>query len=202
MGGVGATAKTNLDLLRTKVQALGGGNPYIVCLDSNAAAGSTLGCDAYSGYITAYANASNSEYPYSTLTGVASARWTAIKNTGAQCIPQITAGFDYRPRMGSASPYVGVEATAASWITNPTTAQWIAHVQASETFMQTFAANCQSGIRLHYAWNENTEGGFIMPHAGDNFGNRLRALAAFKGLPGLPRAKLATSFPTLLRSVI
>jgi hypothetical protein len=186
-GGTDAGGLAALNLLRTKVQALGGGNPYVVCLDNNAGAGSVIGCDVFSGYFTGYTNASNSEYPFSTISNIAKAKWTALKNTGAKVIPQVTAGWDYRPRMGSQSQYVGTEASLASWITNPTTAEWIAHVADAKAFVEAFPAACESGICLHYAWNENTEGGYIQPHRGDNFGDRMRALANLMGRPPYPQ---------------
>ncbi|APW37159.1 hypothetical protein RD110_08070 [Rhodoferax koreense] len=196
-GGVLATAQAAIASLRTKVQALGGQNPYIVSLDSTY---TNLGFDAFSGYFT-YSNQGQVAKTYADLTAVAVARWNALKASGSQIIPQITSGLDWTPRVGSGSPYVGGESVAGTAYAMPTTAQYLAHVQAAKTFIESFPGNCESGIGLHYAWNEFSEGGWICPSAADNYGDRIRGIAAMQGAPGLPSAQINMAFQSLLRAV-
>ncbi|APW38433.1 hypothetical protein RD110_15530 [Rhodoferax koreense] len=201
-----AVAKAKIDALRDYSVAQGYGNPYFICLDNNTSSGQYLGCDAYSQYAATYNNASNSQYPYSTLVAPTQAKWTNDKNTNSaltglplKVVPHITTGWDFRPRIGSGSN-AGGENNPASWIATPTTAEFMAHYGAASAFINAYPTACESGLSICYAWNEFSEGGWLCPTAGDNYGDRIRAIAAFHGLAGPPAARINMSLQALMLS--
>ena len=161
-----ANALTALNLLRSEAIAAGLGDPYMVALDGTAALSATLEMDARGNYAVSGPHTTEAEFPYSTLTGIAEARWASnLAADGLDLVPILTHGWDLRPRQGNQNPPSYYDYVAGDWeyYTLPTPAQHAAHVQAGFDCLVTNAARCPAETVLEYAWNENSEGGFVIP---------------------------------------
>lgn len=189
-GGNSGTALTAMNLLRTKVQALGGGNPYIVGLDGNTTPAGLLNADAVSNYAVNPTQSSATGFPYSTLTAGCEAQWADQRAATAYgVVPALSAGWDYRPRNNLAPWVSNGQSTPSWWFTTPTPAQLAAHVQAGFNFVAANPGDCPADTCLMYAWNECTEGGQLQPSRWD-YGARLQALASLRRRQGEPRSIL------------
>jgi len=149
--------------------------PYIVMMDFNVEAAAKtireLGFDA----VSAYAQCSEKMVSYEELTGWVRTRyWEKHRQLGIPTITFATAGWDTRPRREHPVSWIpGIKATPDA--TSPdgqkplmdavtaTPAQLARHVQdALDWTRQNRNLNPANAIIL-YAWNENDEGGWIIP---------------------------------------
>jgi hypothetical protein len=157
--GSDANAKTALTALRTAATDAGCGSPYIVCMVWGATEGSNLinncGYNAMSAY-TAISSGSNQEYPYSTLTAANVTFWNACKAKNKKVIPIVNIGWDDRPHDYHNSP----------WYTEPTMTEWKNHLQAAINWVNTYPSTAEPNAIIIYAWNELTEGGWMVPTRG------------------------------------
>jgi hypothetical protein len=164
-----------LDEFRARVQAWGGRNPYIVVMtpvpDQARRWVPALGADAVSAY--AY-QAGAREAPYSALAGHAERAWAAHAALGIPVIPTAMSGWDRRPRVQTPVPWEGWQRAGEGmdrYYAAPTSAELTRHLGAAVGF----AARQPHRTALVYAWNENDEGGAIIPtHPFDD--TRLRAV--------------------------
>lgn len=157
-----------LDTLRTTLRAKGLGNPYLVILDFSAAQGAQwaaqLGGDAISSYATTYAP--RAATPYLELAQADLRFWEACRATGTAVVPIVTAGWDRRPRIEQPVPWetwqqpgVGLD----QYVAVATPAELAEHLKASLDWLAQHAATAPARTSLVYAWNENDEGGWIVP---------------------------------------
>ncbi|MHC4503143.1 MAG: glycoside hydrolase family 71/99 protein [Planctomycetota bacterium] len=156
-----------IDEFRRKVRASGLANPYIVIMDFHPPQGKKrvdeLGCDA----ITSYAvGGGGSNVPYAQLAQKAEKFWDRCKATGAQVVPIVMTGWDRRPRVERPVPWekwqkpgVGIE----KYYQAPTPRELAAHVRKAVDWLRANRSHAKAQAALIYAWNENDEGGWLVP---------------------------------------
>ena len=165
-GGVAAA----INLVRAQVQAAGGGNPYVVWLSgaslldySNIAAAQLAGADAAGSY--AVPRLDGAEQPYASLTASARQDWAARVAAGFPMIPTAMCGWDQRPLIQSPQPFYPIAAglTLDDYYDQADSMALGAHVVEMVNFIVAEPVPCPAQIGLIYAWNELTEGGWLMP---------------------------------------
>ncbi len=153
--------------LREDARRKGAGDPYLVIMDFNPdnAKGwlDALGADAISNY-AAQGNAEAA--PYAALTEYAEMFWNWCKGTGAQVVPILMTGWDRRPRVARPMPWetwqqpnVGIE----KYYETPTPEELARHVARGLEWLEANAQHARAQLALIYAWNENDEGGWLVP---------------------------------------
>ncbi len=173
-GGIGGL-RAAMDEFRGRVRGFGAQDPYIVVMtpvpDQARRWVPLLGADAVGAY--AY-QAGAREAPYSALAGHAERAWAAHAALGLPVIPTAMTGWDRRPRVQNPVPWEGWQRPGEGmdrWYAAPTPAELSAHAARAVAF----AARQPHRTALLYAWNENDEGGHLVPtHPFDD--SRLRAL--------------------------
>lgn len=200
----GGAAATNITALKNAVIAATGQNPYIATCDGQDTSDTNmiaLGLHALSAYHADAARA-NGLYPYSTLTADARAYWAAQRATGRNVIPLAQAGWDYSvysnteysTRYGALpfTPFGGpahAYNTPGARYTRCTPAQFATHVQEAFDFCATNPSATPANTVLIYAWDELSEGGWIVPTA-DDAGQNLQQMARQLGKQRDPRRSL------------
>jgi hypothetical protein len=147
---------------RRRAYTSGHGNPYIVLGGGPASAAhwaAQLGLDA----IGAYASSGGGKHAYSDLVKLVERRWAEEAATGLPVVPTVMTGWDPRPRMltreqakkGGDDPEIYFDAAQPTEI--------VAHIRHALEWIEShpFAAPANTG--LIYAWNENDEGGWLVP---------------------------------------
>jgi hypothetical protein len=151
--------KASVDDFRAKVMQAGLPNPYIVVQNLSALAAAAdaekYGADAISAYAMGVGHGrSGVDQPFSRLVENAEQDWTAYKNTGKKVIPTVMTGWDTRPdpsRLGE--PY-WAQATPQEIATHLRNAlKWIAANRCA----------AEANTIQIYAWNEISEGGWLLP---------------------------------------
>jgi hypothetical protein len=160
--------RTRIDQFRARAIARGVGNPYIVLgvLPRNATAfEARLGGDAAGAYTIADGRATGD---YATLVRVTESGWQTLATSGLPVVPTVMAGWDRRPRAESPVPWersqrpgVGIE----HYFTAPDPAQLAAHLKQALAWVKRQPPDRQAPAVLIYAWNENDEGGWLVPTA-------------------------------------
>jgi hypothetical protein len=155
-------AKAAVDALRAAATAAGAGRLYIAIQNSanDKQAMEQLGADAISAY--ALWGGTKDGRPYAELARKARDFWDQQKRTGAKVIPLATAGWDRRPRVENPVPWEPGPGSAAHHIT-PTPAELAAHVKDAVEWNARNADAAEANAVLIYAWNENDEGGWLVP---------------------------------------
>jgi hypothetical protein len=173
-GGIDGLRRALADF-RRRVRAAGARDPYIVIMtpvpDQARRWVPLLGADGVSAYaLQAGARAA----PYAALASHAERAWAAQETLGLPVIPTAMSGWDRRPRVQNPVPWEswqrpgeGMDLRYAA----PTPSELAAHIGRAVAF----AARQPARAALIYAWNENDEGGWLLPtHPFDD--QRLRAL--------------------------
>jgi hypothetical protein len=165
--GGAAGLRALVDGLRAAVRRQGQANPYIVLMDFRAERGhrwlTELGLDALSSYA---AQANGVAAPYTTLAAHAERFWSDCQATGAQVVPIAMAGWDRRPRVLRPMPWETWQQPGAGiekYYQSPTPAELAAHVQRAVRWVAERPQAAPAGLVIIYAWNENDEGGWLVP---------------------------------------
>jgi len=163
------------DAFRRESVAQGSGNPYFVAMCVGAAnlhvaeeARAGLGFDAVSAYAL----------PGGTVGGTAFAAqaaearefWGQARAAGLEQVVPVPTGWDPRPRADHEPVWVK---EGPEHFLEPTAAELARLVEDAAAA----AAEEEPGVALLYAWNENSEGGWLLPTLG-NGTTRLDAVAA------------------------
>lgn len=174
--------RRTLDAFRAAVQADGLGNPYLVILDFlpewGAMWADELGGDAISSYVV---NAkSEKPVPYACQARADEAFWEACRATGKPVVPIVTSGWDRRPRVERPVPWerdqqpgVGLE----RYVEAPTPQEIADHLKVALDWIARHPDAAPARASLIYAWNENDEGGWLVPTLRDGPA-RLHAIGA------------------------
>ena len=158
------TTKAMIDDFRARVIAAGKPNPYIVAQHWNAHTAASyanrFGLDAIGAYATVGGGA-YTEAPFSELDSAARKFWQNGKNTGKKVVPIVMTGWDPRPIWEDKN--AGVSAPTP-YYTTATPQQIATHLKGA---LDWSAANPgaagEPNAILIYAWNEITEGGWLLP---------------------------------------
>ena len=165
-GGVAAA----IALVRCRVQAAGGGNPYVVWLSgaglvdySNIQAAQAAGADAAGAYAVSHSNGATQ--PYSSLAGAARGDWAARAAAGFAMIPTAMTGWDQRPLIESPQPFYPIPSTLSmqNYYQTGSGEEIGQHVVDLIKMVNANPSECPAQIGLIYAWNELAEGGWLMP---------------------------------------
>ncbi len=151
---------------RARAIAHGVGNPYIVLgvLPRDATAfEARLGGDAAGAYSIADGRATGD---YAALVRVTEAGWNLLATSGLPVVPTVMAGWDRRPRVENPVPWEKSQRPGAGleyFYAAPDPAQLAAHVKEALGFIKRQPATARAPAVLVYAWNENDEGGWLVP---------------------------------------
>ncbi|MCL2813289.1 MAG: S-layer homology domain-containing protein [Oscillospiraceae bacterium] len=157
--------KDSLETFRNKCEKAGVFQPYIIGMNFNipkaAMIASELGLQAISLYTGGTPSAG---CPYSAVMENDALLWNSMKKTGSQFVPQITSGWDKRPRYDNPTPWEPDYEDFKNQYAEQGTPEEIA--QNIENAFNFNAENKNQTIFnsvIVYAWNENDEGGWICP---------------------------------------
>lgn len=175
-----AAFRTALDAFRQNVRRRGLGNPYIVILDFQASSGaqwaSRLGGQAISSYAT---EGGGEGAPYAALAAHAEHFWDDCLNTGCSVVPIVMTGWDRRPRVMHPHPWepwqkpgVGME----KYYKQADPKEIADHLLRAVEWVRSHPATDPARLILIYAWNENDEGGWLVPTLSEGDA-RLKAIA-------------------------
>lgn len=138
------------------------GKPFYVVMDFNPEKAAkwvdTFGFDA----ISTYATNCGRQGSYQELTECAFRWWERAKKTGKEVIPIVMAGWDPRPRGKIPAPWATdlyTQKAKEVFYTNPKPKEIAEHLRKAITW----AKENNSRAIIIYAWNEFSEGGWIMP---------------------------------------
>lgn len=105
--------------------------------------------------------------------------WKAGQATGANVVPIVTAGWDDRTRVETKTPWT---TGSTNYTIAPTPAELANHLAAALDWTRRHLTNATpANTVLIYAWNENDEGGWLVPTLnpdGSTNSDRLTAIAA------------------------
>jgi hypothetical protein len=155
----------------------GVGNPYVVLAGtaSELNGWATLGGDAVGAYAISDPRGAG---PYSALVRLVEQRWEDLSKPGLPVVPTVVAGWDRRPRVEHPVPWEHSQKPGAGmqyYFAAPTPAELSAHLRHALDFIARRSEEKRAPTVLIYAWNENDEGGWLVPTAPCNT-ERLQAL--------------------------
>lgn len=136
-------------------------NPYVVGMGFTIKVAEDMelaGCDA----LSAYACSAPMGSSYETQMEFESNRWKEYSETGKKMVPFVTSGWDNRPRFEEEG-YGWTIGGKASYVEQATPEQLTEHIQQGVDFVKANPSVCEANAVLIYAWNENDEGGWLMP---------------------------------------
>jgi hypothetical protein len=156
-------ARAAVDLLRGRCVAAGLGTPYLALMTFWPAQGArqleVLGADALSAYANPPGN-DGVEQPFSYALSLNRWFWGECEKTGKALIPTVTAGWDYRPMKRAEFPDRDLK---NNWFAHGTPEEVAAHLAAGLDWVRQHPAMCPANTVVIYAWNELSEGGWIVP---------------------------------------
>jgi hypothetical protein len=175
--------KTMFDALRSAATGAGLGNPYIVgMIGTDGTTKTALGYDATSAYAPATTATLDEAYP--ALDTACRANWAAWAAGASKIVPCCTAGWNRGPRFQRPESYTNAHTTGGAlrsygWrpymamrtnTTEATQSQFQAHISAAIAYVQANPTICDASALLCYAWDENSEGGYLCPTLGNTGG--------------------------------
>lgn len=149
---------------RRAAQESGAGEPFLVVMGRPQLAplARQIGADALGAYTLADGGAAGE--PYASLASLAERRWEEMAATGLKVVPTAMAGWDRRPRVANPVPW-------EAWQRRGEGMQ-MHYREGSPEEIAAHVARCRdwagrhpssAGLGLVYAWNENDEGGWLVP---------------------------------------
>ena len=167
--GDAAAFRSALDDFRSYCKAKGLENPYLVIMDFRPSEGKkwvdALGADALTSYAT-HGNANDKAGSYAELSQGVQWFWEQCKTTGAQVVPIVVTGGDRRPRVEHPvfwEKYQKQGDGIEKYFTQPKPEEIGAQMGNALRWIKTNQASAQAQLILTYAWNENDEGGWLVP---------------------------------------
>jgi len=151
---------------REKARESGAGDPYLVAAVLPRSAVSLhreIGADAASAYSIADGRATGD---YAALTRIVEAGWQSLGGSGLPVVPTVMAGWDRRPRVEAPVPWEKSQRPGAGleyFFDAPTPRQLSEHLQRAIAFVAQQPPAQRAPAVLVYAWNENDEGGWLVP---------------------------------------
>jgi hypothetical protein len=161
-----AVLRDAVERFRARAVAAGTSNPYIVVMarpDAAARLVPALGADAAGAYTIAGAQRAA---PYGALARLAERRWDEYAVSGLQVVPTVMSGWDRRPRIENPVPWEHWQRPGAGmdrYYETPKPAELAAHLRRALDWIETRPRTAPARAALIYAWNENDEGGWLVP---------------------------------------
>ncbi len=161
--------RESVDYFRAMCRLNGAGNPYIVVQQWDptqlASIRRQIGADAVSAYSIKEDNASAAFYPR--LAAYAEQFWGRCRETGAAVVPIVMAGWDRRPRVENPVPWEAWQKPDKNdlikYYEAPTPKELAHHLKDALNWIAQNPRADPAGVILIYAWNENDEGGWLVP---------------------------------------
>ncbi|GIQ73817.1 hypothetical protein [Bradyrhizobium sp. RD5-C2] len=158
--------RSQIDQFRARVKDAGHGDPYLVLTGDKKLLyeqGAFLTADAVSSYAGVYGSVRGS---YADLARGAERDWNELAKSRLPVIPTVMTGWDRRPRIERPVPWeakqrpgVGME----NFFIAPTGPELSDHLHRAIEWRSAQPAELKSPAILIYAWNENDEGGWLIP---------------------------------------
>ncbi|WP_177243083.1 hypothetical protein [Bradyrhizobium sp. Gha] len=150
---------------RSRCVASGAGNPFIVLAGtaSEIEDWSSLPGDAIGAYVVSDPRGSGS---YASLTQLVERRWQSMARHGLPVVPTVVTGWDRRPRVEHPVPWEHNQKPGEGsefYFDAPTADQIAAHLRKAIQFASARTDGKKAPAILVYAWNENDEGGWLVP---------------------------------------
>ncbi len=160
-----------MDRLRGLARRKKCAEPYIVLLDFDSSRAARLGRKINAEAISAYAyQRDGKNAPYAQLAQEVEHFWDECRATGSEVVPIVMTGWDRRPRVERPvfwetwqHPNDGMDKFYAP----PTTAELSRHLQRAVEWLRAHPESSPAKAVLIYAWNENDEGGWLIPTLND-----------------------------------
>ena len=152
-----STNKSTVDALRLECSFQGVNEPYIVVMGTNGKTMKQMQGDALSAYTGFGGNGS----PYSSIAIKDQSNWDLWESYGAQVVPMVTAGWDPRPRIDN--PVSWTSYGEDQWAQTGTPREIADNLKAALSWNKSHRSSSYPNAVLMYAWNENDEGGWIIP---------------------------------------
>lgn len=156
-----------LTTFRQRVRQGGAEDPYVVLMarpDPGAHLAVALGADALGAYAIADPRAAAA--PYAELAAFAERRWDEMAATGLEVVPTVMAGWDRRPRVENPVPWERWQRPGAGldkYYQAPRPEELAAHLRRCLAWIERHPRAAPARTALIYAWNENDEGGWLVP---------------------------------------
>jgi hypothetical protein len=167
-GNTKSVNRKQLDSLRELSAQQGLPNPFVAVMEFSAPVASqmadTLGADALTSYISW--TGKNGEPYYPVIPKADESGWESYSMTGKQIIPWVTAGHNTKPRIDH--PVSWYTVPKGDWVADGTPEQIGNNLQNALTFIGRHPQQTKANAMIMYAWNENDEGGWIVPTLGNN----------------------------------
>ena len=173
-----------LNQLRAAVRVEGNRDPYIVIQDWRPERAGALRLKVNGDAISSYSyQRADTKAPFAHLAEETEQFWEQCRSTGSPVVPIVMTGWDRRPRIDHPvfweawqQPNVGID----NYYQPPTSTELSRHLADAVAWIRTHSDAAPAKALLIYAWNENDEGGWLVPTLkGDTW--RLQAIR--KGLP-------------------
>jgi len=190
------SARDWLKSLRHKAVAAGAGNPYFVVMAYWPPRGAeqldALGGDAISAYTGHCIGqvVDNKGFAYAKLAEINRTFWENAKATGKAFIPTMNAGWDSRPMK---RPEFPDRDRKDDWYAPPTPRELADHLKSAMDWVEANPSVCPARSVLIYAWNELSEGGWLVPTLSEGTA-RLDALSEVLKAESVPPGAAALSF--------
>jgi hypothetical protein len=153
---------------RSRAVGAGLGDPFIVLgvLPRDATSfEARLGGDAAGAYTIADGRATGD---YAALVRITESGWRLLAKSGLPVVPTVMAGWDRRPRIENPVPWESGQRPGAGlqyFFAAPDPGQLAKHLQDALAWVGSQPADRRAPAVLIYAWNENDEGGWLLPTA-------------------------------------
>lgn len=164
-GGIGGL-RDGIARFRQRARDAGAGDPYVVVAAlprDDVSIHRQIGADAAGAYSIADGRASGD---YAALSRVVEAGWDRFTGAGIPVVPTVMAGWDRRPRVETPVPWEKGQRPGAGlgyFFAPPAPAELSHEVQQSLAFVARQPPSLRAPAVLVYAWNENDEGGWLVP---------------------------------------
>lgn len=153
---------------RSKSIAASGSEPYIVVSGAQNELkdiASRLKCDAISSYAIIPPKPTGS---FADLANYAEKTWSMMAETNIPVVPTVMTGWDRRPRVEQPVPWERPPRPGTGlndYYSQPTPKEIEQHLSNAIQWMNQMPKDRRSPAVLIYAWNENDEGGWLIPTA-------------------------------------
>jgi hypothetical protein len=157
--------KDSLDSFRRECEKAGIPELYIIGMNFDIPKAAMLSVELGLQGISLYTGGTPSAgCPYSAVMENDALRWQSMKKTGAQFVPQITTGWDKRPRYDNPNPWEPDYEDFKNQYSEQGTPKEIAqNIENAFNFIDENKNQTVFNSVIIYAWNENDEGGWVCP---------------------------------------